>query len=74
VSAIKRAEDADGVIVRLYNTLDLPAETAVDLTPVHGDVSMVNLDEEHIADIPRVAGDVPIAARTNEIVTLRFRY
>ncbi|MBF6600452.1 MAG: hypothetical protein IVW36_08080 [Dehalococcoidia bacterium] len=74
VSAIKRAEDADGVIVRLYNTLDGPAETAVDLTPVHGGVSMVNLNEEHIAEVPRVAGEVPVAARTNEIVTLRFRY
>ena len=73
VSAIKRAEDGEGVIVRLYNTLDGPAETAVDLTPVHGPVSMVNLNEEHIAEIPRVDGEVPVAARANEIVTLRFR-
>lgn len=73
VTAIKRAEDGDGVIVRLYNTLDVPAETAVDLTPVHGPVSMVNLNEEHIAGIPRVDGEVPVAARANEIVTLRFR-
>jgi alpha-mannosidase len=74
VSAIKRAEDGDGVIVRLYNTLDAAAETAVDLVPLHGDVSMTNLNEEHIADIPRVRGEVPVAARPNEIVTLRFRY
>ncbi|MHB8376041.1 MAG: glycoside hydrolase family 38 C-terminal domain-containing protein, partial [Dehalococcoidia bacterium] len=73
VSAIKRAEDGDGVIVRLYNTLDGPAETAVDLTPLHGAVSMVDLNEEHIADVPRVAGEVPVAARPNEIVSLRFR-
>ena len=74
VSAIKRAEDADGVIVRLYNIMPAPAETAVDLLPVHGPVSMVNLNEEEIAQVPRVDGEVPVQARTNEIVTLRFRY
>ena len=45
----------------------------VDLTPVTGDVSMVNLNEEHITDVPRVGAGVPIAARRNEIVSLRFR-
>ena len=73
MSAIKRAEDGNGVIVRLYNTLDAPAEGNVDLTPVTGDVSMVNLNEEHITDVPRVGTGVPIAARRNEIVSLRFR-
>ncbi len=73
VSAIKRAEDGDGVIVRVYNIIDGPAEGNIDLVPVRGDVSMVNLNEEHIADVPRVAGVVPVVARTNEIVTLRFR-
>ena len=73
VSAIKRAEDGDGVIVRVYNTLDSPAEGTVDLTPVSGNVSMVNLNEEHITDVPRVGNGVPIAARPNEIVSLRFR-
>jgi alpha-mannosidase len=73
VSAIKRAEDGDGVIARLYNTLDTPADGNVDLTPMSGDVSMVNLNEEHITDVPRVGAGVPIAARPNEIVSLRFR-
>ena len=73
VSAIKRAEDGDGVIVRIYNTTDDEAATAVDLTPLQGDVSMVNLNEEHIADVPRVSGRILISARRNEIVSLRFR-
>ena len=54
-------------------TLDSPAEGTVDLTPVSGNVSMVNLNEEHITDVPRVGNGVPIAARPNEIVSLRFR-
>jgi alpha-mannosidase len=73
VSSIKRAEDGDGVIVRLYNTSSDAADAIVDLVPVRGPVSLVNLNEEHIADLPRVEGRVMITARTNEIVTLRFR-
>ncbi len=73
VSAIKRAEDGDGVIVRLYNTLDEEAGTAVDVPSTSGGVSMVNLNEEHIADLRRDEDGVGITARPNEIVTLRFR-
>jgi alpha-mannosidase len=72
VSCIKRAEDGDGVIVRLYNTASDSAETTVDLVPLRGRVRAVNLNEEHVADLPRVEGKVLITARTNEIVTLRF--
>ena len=46
---------------------------AVDLTPLDGAVSLVNLNEEEIAGVPRVDGEIPVQARTNEIVTLRFR-
>jgi len=73
VSAIKRAEDGDGVIVRVYNTTAHGAETLVDIPQLTGGVSMVNLNEEHIADVPRVQGGVAVVARPNEIVTLRFR-
>jgi alpha-mannosidase len=73
VSAIKRAEDGDGIIVRLYNILGHPAETVVDLPPVPGPVARVNLNEEHIEDAIRDDEGVLIAARPNEIITLRFR-
>jgi alpha-mannosidase len=73
VSCLKRAEDGDGVIVRLYNTTSESADAIVDLVPLKGPVCAVNLNEEHIADVSRVQGKVMISARTNEIVTLRFR-
>jgi alpha-mannosidase len=73
VSGVKRAEDGDGAIVRLYNTSDDDAETSIDFTPMRGPVTMVNLNEEPLADIPRVEGKVFISARPNEIVSLRFR-
>jgi alpha-mannosidase len=73
VSAIKRAEDGDGIIVRVYNTTDEAADTDVDVPVARGTVSMVNLNEEHITDMPRHEDGVSITARSNEIVTLRFR-
>jgi alpha-mannosidase len=73
VSAIKRAEDGDGVIVRLYNITNDNAEASVELTAYPGAVSMVNLNEELIADVPRIDGEVDISARPNEIISLRFR-
>jgi len=73
VSAIKRAEDGDGVILRVYNATPHEAETSVDIPSLSGDVSMVNLNEEHIADVPRLPDGVRLSARPNEIITLRFR-
>jgi alpha-mannosidase len=73
VSAIKRAEDGDGVIVRVYNTTDEESDTSVDLTPLQGAISLVNLNEEHLAELPRMAAGALISARANEIVSLRFR-
>jgi mannosylglycerate hydrolase len=73
VTAIKRAEDGDGVIVRLYNISDSEAGTTVDLRPVTGPVQMTNLHEEPLADVPRLQRGVAVHGRPNEIVTLRFR-
>jgi alpha-mannosidase len=74
VTCIKRAEDGDGIIVRLYNTFDVEADTQVDVPMAKGKVSLVNLNEEFITDLRRDGDEgVGITARPNEIVTLRFR-
>jgi alpha-mannosidase len=50
ISAIKRAESGEGLIVRLYNPGDQPQETALTLgAPLVG-VSEVRLDEEPLDD------------------------
>ncbi|MBI2724095.1 MAG: hypothetical protein HYX50_03435 [Chloroflexi bacterium] len=72
VSAIKRAEDGDGVILRVYNISDAEADTVVNVVPLTGDVLLTNLNEEMIAEVPRVRSGVPIHGRRNEIITLRF--
>jgi len=73
VSAIKRAENGDGVVVRVYNITNDEASATIDLKPVRGDVTLTNLNEEEIAEVPRVRATVPVTARPNEIITLRFR-
>jgi alpha-mannosidase len=73
VSAIKRAEDGDGVVVRVYNITNDEASATIDLKPVTGAVTLTNLNEEEIAEVPRLRAAVPVTARPNEIITLRFR-
>ena len=74
VSAIKRAEDGDGVIVRVYNTLDEEASTTIDVPLAKGSVNRVNLNEEHMEDVDRNEDGVHVTARRNEIVTLRWKW
>jgi alpha-mannosidase len=73
VTCIKRAEDGDGAVVRLYNIAPGEAATGVDLLPLQGAAARTNLNEEHLADEARAAAGVHLRARTNEIITLRFR-
>ncbi|MEX2247188.1 MAG: glycoside hydrolase family 38 C-terminal domain-containing protein [Dehalococcoidia bacterium] len=72
VSAMKRAEDGEGGIVRLYNISPAEAETAVDVPALSGGASRVDLKEEFVAEVSRGAGGVVVGAGTNEIVSLRF--
>jgi mannosylglycerate hydrolase len=73
VSGIKRAEDGDGVILRVYNISDGEADAFVDVPPARGRITLTNLNEDEIGEVPRVRQGAAIAARPNEIVTLRFR-
>ncbi|HYM15691.1 MAG TPA: glycoside hydrolase family 38 C-terminal domain-containing protein [Dehalococcoidia bacterium] len=73
VSAIKRAEDGDGVIVRVYNITAGEAEAHVRLKPLTGSAEIVNLNEEPEAGVPIVHGGVPVHARPNQIISIRFR-
>ena len=50
ISAIKRAESGDGLIVRLYNPGEQPQETALTFGAPLADVREVRLDEEPLDD------------------------
>ncbi len=75
VSAIKRSEDGQALIVRLYNNSAEAVKGRVRLgVPCRREVPRVNLNEEP-ADLPLMADDsgwVLLTARPWEIVTLRL--
>jgi alpha-mannosidase len=73
VSALKEAEDGQGLIVRLYNIADQEAEGEVRLEQPWQAVERVNLNEEPLGPAEVRDGSVRLSLRPNEIATLRFR-
>jgi len=73
LSALKPAENGDGVVARLYNIDDRPVRARVRLREPHEGVEVVNLNEEHIGDALVDDGWVQLSLRRNEIVSLLFK-
>jgi alpha-mannosidase len=73
LSALKEAEDGQGLIVRLYNVADQPAEGEVRLESAWQAVERTNLNEEPLGAAEVRDGWVRLSLRPNEIATLRFR-
>lgn len=73
VSALKRSEDGQAVVVRLYNPLDRSREVV--LTPGFpvGEVWRARLDETPVDRIEPSAGKIRVEMRTGEVVTLRLK-
>ncbi len=73
LTAVKRAESGDGVIVRFFNTLDRPVRG--ELTAWWQQVSRVlrtNLNEEVQEELGCDGGRILVTARPKEIVTLKL--
>ena len=73
VSALKRAEDGRGVILRLYNTLSEPATCDLRLTEPFDGVELNTMDEQPLEALSPHDGRVHLGARPNQIFTIRFR-
>jgi alpha-mannosidase len=73
LSALKEAEDGQGLIVRLYNIADRPAEGEVRLEEAWQAVERVDLNEEALGAAEVRDGWVRLSLQPNEIATLRFR-
>lgn len=73
LSALKEAEDGQGLIVRLYNIADRVVEGEVRLEEAWQVVERVNLNEEPLGLAEVRDGSVRLSLRPNEIATLRFR-
>jgi alpha-mannosidase len=73
VTALKRAEDGEGVVVRLYNIASEPASGRVRLTEPFQRAELVDMEEALLAESPLEDGWVRLEARPNQIITIRFR-
>ncbi len=78
VSAVKRAEDEDALVVRVYNPLDSAVRGELILAQPFRDVRLVNLNEDEVVarseDLARILSTgVRIGLRAGEIKTLLFR-
>lgn len=74
ISALKRAEAGDGLIVRFFNTRDEPVEGELETWFQQAlQVFRTNLNEEEQAAINGANGKVRLQARPKEIVTLKFK-
>jgi alpha-mannosidase len=76
LSALKEAEDGQGLIVRLYNIAAEPVAGEVRLESASGGwqaVERVNLNEEPLGPAAVRDGSVRLSLQPNEIATLRFR-
>jgi alpha-mannosidase len=75
VAALKRAEDGDGWIVRLYETGQLPVTTAVVnfnfISP--RSASLTNLVEEPLGELRLSGSAVKVRMKSNELATIRIK-
>ncbi len=73
VSAIKKAERADSIILRFYNTTDEPVEGVVSFCNEVGAINLVNLNEEFQKRLASSTDTVRIAVKPKQIVTLEVK-
>ncbi len=71
-SALKLSEDAEGVVLRVYNILDRPVQASIRFPLAAGEPQRVNLNEEDPSPLRAAGGEVSLPLRSNEIATLRW--
>ncbi len=72
VTALKRAEEGDGIVARLYNTLDRATTGKVRMTEPWERAQVVDMKEDPLGPAEMADGIVRLSLRANEIVTLRL--
>jgi mannosylglycerate hydrolase len=73
LSALRAADNGQGIIVRLYNIASQPTWGEVRLEEPYGAVEVVNLKEEPLGPAEVEDGRVRLSLKPNEIIALRFR-
>lgn len=72
LTALKRSEDGDCVIVRFYNTLNEPVNAGLQINLPVAAAHLANLNEDEISPVTPENGVVSVSAKPKEIITLRL--
>ncbi|MGE4488492.1 MAG: alpha-mannosidase [Kiritimatiellales bacterium] len=73
ISCIKKAEDRDSVVVRIFNPTAVPATGSLSVLPTFGTVYELNINEERLSEIPVNGQTVELTVETGKIVTLELK-
>ncbi len=73
LSALKRSEDGDGVIVRFFNTIERPVRGSVESHWLADGAFLTNLNEEEQQELKAIDKAIEFEARQKEIVTLKLK-
>ena len=75
LSALKRAEDGNGIILRFYNVLDQESEAVINITENFTGVKKVELNETDNNDNSTINindGVIKLSVKAKEIISLRL--
>jgi alpha-mannosidase len=72
VETVKKAEDDDNMIVRLYEAWNSKATATLTVPEGFTGAQLVNLMEEYVEDLPLCNNQVTVSLRNFEIATVKF--
>lgn len=74
VTAIKKAENSQGMIVRLFNSVSAPVDFTMHCDMIARKAELCNLNEEFVSLLElSPEGNVTLTAKPKEIITIRLR-
>lgn len=74
LTAVKKAEDDDGIILRFYEWAGKDSEVTLKLPPGAHSAAETNLMEKQIADLPVHGNNVSVHAKPYEIKTIKVQF
>ena len=72
ITAVKKAETDDGLIVRFYDAYDCKSNVTVTVPEIYTKAYICDLMENEIEILPLKDGKVTLSVSNFEIVTLKF--
>ena len=73
LAAIKKAEDKDGFIVRLWNKSDKDTTADIKVTLPITKAELLKMNEEKLSDIPQKDGKMSVNIKKHKIVTIKIK-